>query len=118
MALDEATKTYSVSLRRAPSPSLIQTVLMLTNSRIPNSLNSLPYPDCFTPPKGSRGSEAVIPFTNTIPESNSSTKRLRSAGSFVQTLLPRPKMVSFATRIASSRSATRKMGATGPKSSS
>jgi hypothetical protein len=39
---------------------------LFTNSRIPYALNSRPYPDRFTPPKGRRGSEATIPLMNTI----------------------------------------------------
>ncbi len=41
------------------------------NSRIPCSASSRPWPENFTPPKGSRGSEATILFRKTMPASSS-----------------------------------------------
>ena len=41
---------------------------MLVNSVAPASPSSRPYPDCLTPPNGSRGSEAVLALMNRAPE--------------------------------------------------
>src|SRR5208337_1431519 len=69
----------------------IQTVLMFTNSRIPCTASSRPWPEYFTPPKGKRGSDATILFKKTIPASSSLMNLSVSAGSFVQALAPNPK---------------------------
>src|SRR5581483_5410837 len=47
----------------------IQIVLTFTNSWMPKSLSSRPNPLRFTPPKGSRGSDATSPLMNTDPAS-------------------------------------------------
>ena len=85
---------------------------------MPWAESSRPYPDVFTPPKGSSGYDVVIPFTNTAPAAMSRTKRSCSAGSFVQTLEPRPNTVALASSSASSTLDTRYIWATGPKTSS
>ena len=43
------------------------TVLMFTNSFKPYSESSLPIPDFFIPPKGTRGSDFTRLLTKTIP---------------------------------------------------
>ena len=78
--------------------SPIHTDFRLQNSRIPCADSSRPYPDCFTPPKGSSGNEVVIPFTNTAPASKPSMQRRCSSGSVVQAFEPSPKSVSLAER--------------------
>ena len=45
----------------------IYIVLILTNSLIPISDNSRPYPDLLIPPKGNLGSDLDISFINTDP---------------------------------------------------
>src|ERR1700721_4316352 len=52
--------------------SSIQTVFTLVNSLMPKGPSSRPKPDCFTPPKGTRGSEATILLMNTMPASSPS----------------------------------------------
>jgi len=42
--------------------------LIFTNSCIPISDNSLPYPEFLIPPKGSLGSLFTIPFTKLAPD--------------------------------------------------
>jgi hypothetical protein len=85
---------------------------------MPYTPSSRPNPECFVPPNGTRGSDATIAFTNTWPESMPSMKRFVSSSSFVQTLAPRPNVVAFATRTASSTEFTRNSEATGPNVSS
>src|ERR1039457_6963229 len=74
----------------------IQTVLMFTNSRIPCTASSRPWPEYFTPPNGKRGSEDTILFRKTMPASSSLMNLSVSAGSLVQALAPRPKRLSLA----------------------
>lgn len=45
------------------------TVFVLTNSSIPSTDNSLPYPESFIPPNGRRGSDITIELIATKPES-------------------------------------------------
>src|SRR5256714_279639 len=77
------------------------TVLMFTNSRSPYSDSSRPYPERFTPPNGSRGSDLTNPFTNTLPASSSRATRSPRARSAVQTEAPSPYTDAFAIRTAS-----------------
>src|SRR5271169_4088839 len=98
--------------------SFIQTVLMLTNSRIPCTLSSRPNPEFFTPPNGRRGSDATIPLINTAPASRCSIQYCCSSGSFVHAALASPNGVSFASSTASSILLTRNNNATGPNNSS
>src|SRR2546430_4833149 len=65
---------FCPSVRAGPT----QTVWMFTNSLIPYSESSRPYPDRFTPPNGRRASEATIPLMNTSPAS------IRSASFFAR----------------------------------
>src|ERR1700739_3693803 len=51
--------------------SRIQTVLVFVNSRMPYGPSSRPWPEAFTPPKGTRGSLATIWLMKTIPDSRS-----------------------------------------------
>src|ERR1700686_696922 len=69
---------------------LIHTVFIFLNSRIPLMLNSRPWPELFTPPKGTRGSDATIWLIKTIPASNSLINKSRSRSSLAQALAPRP----------------------------
>ncbi len=93
----------------------MDTDFTFTNCRMPCRPSSRPKPLFFTPPNGRRGSLATIELMNTDPASRSAMKRPRSAGSFVQALLPSPKDVLFASSTAPSRLSTRKISATGPK---
>src|SRR5271168_1191373 len=81
----------------AATPYFTQTVFIFVNSRIPLIDNSRPWPERFTPPKGTRGSDATIWLIKTIPASNSLMKRSRSAGSLVHALAPKPKRLSLAS---------------------
>ena len=60
---------HSAVCLRAPCAGPIQIVWMLTNSRMPKTESSRPKPLDLTPPKGSRGSEAVMPLMKTAPDS-------------------------------------------------
>ena len=91
----------------------IQTVWMLTNSRIPNSESSRPYPERLTPPKGSLGSEATMPLIKTCPASISRASRRARSRSRVHRLEPRPYGELFAIRTASSASRALNRAATG-----
>ena len=59
-----------------------------------------------------------MPLIKTEPASISSMKRARSFSSFVHAAEPSPKVVAFASSIASSIVLTRNSEATGPKISS
>src|ERR1700751_988702 len=96
----------------------IQTVLVFVNSRMQYGPSSRPWPEAFTPPKGTRGSLATIWLMKTIPDSRSLMNCSRSPGSLVQALAPRPKRLSLAMAMASSMFLTRNRLATGPKNSS
>ena len=74
----------------------IQTVLMFTNSRMPKSASSRPYPECFTPPNGRRGSDATMPLMKTDPASISSMNFACSFASLVHAAEPSPNGVAFA----------------------
>ena len=91
---------------------------MLVNSWMPCSASSRPNPDAFVPPNGSRTSLRTSALTKQAPAAMRRAIASPRARSVVQTLAPRPKAVSFATRTASSSSRTRRMLATGPNSSS
>ena len=95
-----------------------QTVLTLTNSRIPWADSSRPKPDFLMPPKGRRGSLLTRPLMKTAPASMPSIRASRSAASLVQAEAPRPKRVALASAMPSSRVPKRKRLATGPKISS
>src|SRR5206468_8574574 len=96
----------------------IQTDLMLTNSRMPYSESSRPYPERLMPPKGRRGSDFTTPFTNTEPASICAAMRSARPRSSVQSEAPRPNVESLARRTASVSSFARMTAATGPKVSS
>src|ERR1700683_1460436 len=89
---------------------------MFMNSRIPNIASSRPWPERFTPPKGSRGSDATMRLMKTIPDSRPLMNFSRSPGSLVHALAPRPNGLEFAIRMASSTFLARHNEATGPKS--
>src|SRR5438552_6935942 len=101
-----------------PVSQEIQIVFVFVNSRIPAAPSSRPKPERLTPPNGKRGSEATIALMKTIPASRSEVKSSCSSGLFVHALAARPNDVSFAISTACSASRTRKMDATGPKTSS
>ena len=52
---------------------------MLVNSRMPLTLNSRPWPERLTPPKGMRGSDATIWLMKTMPASSSLMNRVALA---------------------------------------
>src|ERR1700730_7937024 len=68
----------------------IQTVWTLTNSWIPKEESSRPYPLLLTPPKGRRGSDAVIPLMKTPPASMRAASSRACSISRVQRLLLKP----------------------------
>src|SRR5437867_10216298 len=77
---------------RASGPSrdyAIQTDLTLTNSRIPYSDSSRPYPERLIPPNGSRGSDLTTPFTKTEPASICATSRSALSANMSETVTPR-----------------------------
>src|ERR1700754_205083 len=77
---------------------------MLTKARMPNSPpSSRPMPLRLTPPKGIRGSDAVIALTKTMPASMSALSFSARSRSSVQTLEPRPNSESLASSIAAAR---------------
>src|SRR5207244_12822611 len=73
----------------------IQTDLTLTNSRIPYSDSSRPYPERLIPPNGSRGSDLTTPFTKTEPASICPASRSARTRSSVHSEAPRPNVESF-----------------------
>src|SRR5207249_9297385 len=97
-----------------PEVHATHTVLTFTNSRRPYSDSSRPYPERFTPPNGSRGSDLTSPFTNTLPASISRATRSPRCVSRVHTAAPRPYDDALAMRIASPSSLARITAATGP----
>src|SRR5579859_950161 len=101
-ALCESSATSALSSLPAEfaKPHCTHTVLIFMNSRIPFSASSRPCPEYFTPPKGSRGSDATILFRKTMPASSSLMNLSVSAGSLVQALAPSPKRLSLAICIA------------------
>src|SRR5580693_107516 len=82
------------------------TNLRLTNSPKPNSANSRPNPDRFTPPKGNSGAVQAGWFTKTIPLSTWAATRRPRAVSAVKTAAPSPNEVSLASWIASASLST------------
>src|SRR6266852_8486335 len=112
------TFSYSVPGKACSAPSPIQTVFQLTNSRIPITSSSRPWPLDLMPPKGRRGSDFTMPLMNTWPACNSSVKRRTSPASRVHAAEPRPNFVALASWSASPASRTLKSVATGPKISS
>lgn len=68
----------------------IQTVFRLVNSWIPKDDNSRPRPERLVPPKGSLGSDFVIPLIKTDPASIFAASRSAFSRSLVQRLAPRP----------------------------
>ncbi len=68
----------------------IQTVLQFVNSLIPKNESSRPRPERLIPPKGSLGSDLVIPFTKTEPASIFRAISSAFPRSLVQRLAPNP----------------------------
>ena len=68
---------------------------MFTNSLIPNSDNSLPIPEDFTPPNGSLGSDLTISFTLTTPLQISLARLSPLSNLPVQILAPNPNSELF-----------------------
>ena len=72
-------------------------------------------PENLRPPKGPASLSSSGAFTHTMPTTSSLTARTLSLRSLVNTVAPSPNRESLARSIASSKLATRQIGATGPK---